>query len=198
MDESLNKAVSKVFQLYKEKLIYKDKRLVNWDPKMHTAVSDLEVKSIKNKGSLWYFKYPIEGKTGKHTITIATTRPETMLGDVAIAVHPDDRTVQRPCRKIRHSADCWPPHSDCWDTYADPTKGSGAVKITPAHDFNDFEVGKRHKLPMISVLDKDAKINENGPDEYRGLDRFDARKKILAEMEALELLEKVEPNVHAV
>ena len=198
MDEGLNKAVNKVFvQLYKEGLIYKDKRLVNWDPKLHTAVSDLEVEQIEIKGNLWYFKYPIEGDTERF-ITIATTRPETMLGDTAVAVHPDDERYKDLVGKFVILPIVGRPIPIIADEYANPEKGSGAVKITPAHDFNDFEVGKRHNLPMISVLDKDAKINDNAPEEYRGLDRFEARKKILAEMEALELLEKVEPQVHAV
>lgn len=198
MDEGLNKAVNKVFvQLFKENLIYKDKRLVNWDPKLRTAVSDLEVEQIEIKGHLWYFRYPVEGHTERF-ITIATTRPETMLGDTAIAVHPDDERYKDLVGKFAVLPIVGRSIPIIADEYADPTKGSGAVKITPAHDFNDFEVGKRHNLPMIAVLDRDAKINENGPEEYRGLDRFDARKKILAEMEALELLEKVEPQVHAV
>lgn len=194
MDEGLNRAVRKVFvQLYKEQLIYKDKRLVNWDPKLHTAISDLEVEQKETKGSMWHLRYPIEGQAGRF-IVIATTRPETMLGDVAVAVHPADerykdligKNVVLPIvgRKIPIVA----------DEYADPEKGSGAVKITPAHDFNDFEVGRRHKLAMISIFDKDAKINENAPKEYQGMDRFDARKKVLAELEALELIEKIEPH----
>ena len=198
MDEGLNKAVNKVFvQLYKENLIYKDKRLVNWDPKLHTAVSDLEVEQIEIKGNLWYFKYPIEGDEERF-ITIATTRPETMLGDTAVAVHPDDERYKDLIGKFISLPIVGRPIPIIADEHANPEKGSGAVKITPAHDFNDFEVGKRHNLPMISVLDKDAKMNENAPEEYQGLDRFEARKKILAEMEALELLEKVEPQVHAV
>ncbi len=198
MDEGLNKAVNKVFvQLYKEKLIYKDKRLVNWDPKMHTALSDLEVEQVEIKGNMHYFRYPIEGQVERF-ITIATTRPETMLGDTAIAVHPDDERYKDLVGKFVAL-----PLSDrlipiIADEYADPTKGTGAVKITPAHDFNDFEVGKRHNLPMISIFDRDAKVNENAPEAFRGLDRFDARKKVLAEMEALELIEKIEPCVHAV
>ena len=198
MDEGLNKAVNKVFvQLYKENLIYKDKRLVNWDPKLHTAVSDLEVEQIEIKGNLWYFKYPIEGDEERF-ITIATTRPETMLGDTAVAVHPDDERYKDLIGKFISLPIVGRPIPIIADEHANPEKGSGAVKITPAHDFNDFEVGKRHNLPMFSVLDKDAKMNENAPGEYQGLDRFEARKKILAEMEALELLEKVEPQVHAV
>lgn len=198
MDEGLNKAVNKVFvQLYKEKLIYKDKRLVNWDPKMHTALSDLEVEQVEIKGNMHYFRYPVEGQVERF-ITIATTRPETMLGDTAIAVHPDDERYKDLVGKSVAL-----PLSDrlipiIADEYADPTKGTGAVKITPAHDFNDFEVGKRHNLPMISIFDRDAKVNENAPEAFRGLDRFDARKKVLAEMEALELIEKIEPCVHAV
>ncbi len=196
MDEGLNRAVRKVFvQLYKEHLIYKDKRLVNWDPKLHTAISDLEVEQRETKSSMWHFRYPIEGKTDEF-IVVATTRPETMLGDTAVAVHPEDerykaligKNVVLPIvgRKIPIVA----------DEYADPEKGSGAVKITPAHDFNDFEVGRRHKLEMISVFDKDAKLNENAPKEYQGMDRFEARKKVVAEIEALGLLEKIEPHVY--
>ncbi|MDY0008315.1 MAG: valine--tRNA ligase [Bdellovibrionales bacterium] len=198
MDEGLNKAVNKVFvQLYKENLIYKDKRLVNWDPKMHTALSDLEVEQVEIKGNMHYFRYPVEGQVERF-ITIATTRPETMLGDTAIAVHPDDERYQDLVGKFAAL-----PLTDrlipiIADEYADPTKGTGAVKITPAHDFNDFEVGKRHNLPMISIFDRDAKVNENAPEAFRGLDRFDARKKILAELEALDLIEKIEPTVHAV
>ena len=198
MDEGLNKAVNKVFvQLYKEKLIYKDKRLVNWDPKMHTALSDLEVEQVEIKGNMHYFRYPVEGQVERF-ITIATTRPETMLGDTAIAVHPDDERYKDLVGKFAAL-----PLTDrlipiIADEYADPTKGTGAVKITPAHDFNDFEVGKRHNLPMISIFDRDAKVNENAPEAFRGLDRFEARKKVLAELEALELIEKIEPTVHAV
>ena len=192
MDEGLNKAVRKVFvQLYKEKLIYRDKRLVNWDPKLHTAISDLEVEQKETKAKMWHFRYPIEGKT-EQFIVIATTRPETMLGDTAVAVHPDDPRYKDLIGKFAVLPIVGRMIPIVADEYADPEKGSGAVKITPAHDFNDFEVGKRHKLPMIDVLDKDAKINKNAPEEYQGLDRYDARKKILAEMEALELIEKVE------
>ncbi len=198
MDEGLNEAVRKVFvQLYREKLIYKDKRLVNWDPKMHTAVSDLEVEQVEIKGNMWHFKYPVEGTTERFII-IATTRPETMLGDVAVAVHPDDARYKDLIGKYAILPLVGRPIPIIADEYADPEKGTGAVKITPAHDFNDFDVGKRHNLPMISIFDKDAKLNENAPEEYRGLDRFEARKRIVAEMEAQELLEKIEPHVHAV
>jgi valyl-tRNA synthetase len=198
MDEGLSKAVLKVFvDLYNEGLIYKDKRLVNWDPEFQSAVSDLEVDSIEIKGHLWHFKYPLKDDPARF-IVVATTRPETMLGDTAVAVHPDDERykelVGKTCvlplvgREIPIVA----------DAYSDPEKGSGAVKITPAHDFNDFEVGKRHKLPVINVLDAQARINENAPEKYRGLDRFAARKQVVADMEALGLVEKIEPHTHAV
>ncbi|MDI1285004.1 MAG: valine--tRNA ligase [Reyranella sp.] len=198
MDEGLSKAVLKVFvELYKAGLIYKDLRLVNWDPKMLTAISDLEVETREVRGSLWYFKYPIEGAADEF-IVVATTRPETMLGDTGIAVHSDDpkwkhligkhAVLPLVGRKIRIVA----------DEYSDPEKGSGAVKITPAHDFNDFEVGRRHNLEAINIFDKFAALNDKVPEKYRGLDRFDARKKIVAEMEELGLVEKIEPHTHAV
>ena len=194
MDEGLSTAVRKVFvELHKAGLIYRDKRLVNWDPKLHTAISDLEVELRETTGKMWYFKYPIEGRDGEF-VTVGTTRPETMLGDVAVAVHPDDERytdlVGKNCilpivgRKLIIVA----------DDYADPEKGTGAVKITPAHDFNDFEVGKRNNLKLINIFDKDAKLNEDVPESYQGLDRFDARKIIVAEMEALGLLDKIEEN----
>ena len=194
MDEGLNKAVNKVFvQLFNEKLIYKDKRLVNWDPKLHTAISDLEVEQVEKTGSMWHFKYPIKGQPDRF-ITIATTRPETMLGDTAVAVHPDDERYKDLIGKLVVLPIVGREIPIIADEYADPEKGSGAVKITPAHDFNDFEVGKRHGLPMISILDKDAKINENGPKEYVGMDREAARKKVVAEIEALGLLEKIDKH----
>ena len=194
MDEGLSTAVRKVFvELHKAGLIYRDKRLVNWDPKLHTAISDLEVELRETTGKMWYFKYPIEDCDGEF-ITVGTTRPETMFGDVAVAVHPDDERyidlVGKNCilpivgRKLVIVA----------DDYADPEKGTGAVKITPAHDFNDFEVGKRNKLKLINILDKYANLNENVPEAYQGLDRFEARKIIVAEMEALGLLDKIEEN----
>jgi valyl-tRNA synthetase len=198
MDEGLNKAVNRVFvQLFREKLIYKDKRLVNWDPKMHTALSDLEVEQVEIKGHMWHFNYPIDGQDGRY-ITIATTRPETLLGDTAVAVHPTDERYKDLVGKYAVLPIVGRKIPIIADEYADPEKGSGAVKITPAHDFNDFDVGKRHNLPMIAIMDKDAKINENAPENYRGLDRFDARKKIVAEMEGMGLLVKIEPQVHAV
>jgi valyl-tRNA synthetase len=198
MDEGLSRAVLKVFvQLHKEGLIYKDKRLVNWDPKLETAISDLEVEQRETQGSLWYFKYPVEGEPDRF-LTVATTRPETMLGDTAVAVHPDDDRykdlVGKHCilplvgRRIPIVA----------DDYADPEQGSGAVKITPAHDFNDFEVGRRHDLEMINILDGTARLNDSVPEAYRGLDRFDAREKVVAALDALGLVEKIEEHVHMV
>ena len=197
MDEGLSRAVLKVFvDLYKAGLIYKDNRLVNWDPKMLTAISDLEVESREVKGHLWYFKYPIEG-SDEHII-VATTRPETMLGDTGIAVHPDDPKWKHLIGKHAILPLVGRRIAIVADEYSDPEKGSGAVKITPAHDFNDFEVGRRHQLEAINIFDKFARVNENAPEKYRGLDRFDARKKIVAEMEELGLVEKIEPHTHAV
>ena len=198
MDEGLSEAVRKVFvQLYKEDLIYKDKRLVNWNPKLHTAVSDLEVTSLEKPGHMWNLKYPLSDNPDQF-IEVGTTRPETMLGDTGIAVHPEDerykdlvgKTVKLPLvgREIPIVA----------DEYADPEQGTGAVKITPAHDFNDFEVGKRNDLDIINIFDADAKINENAPEAYQGMDRFDARKKIIAEFEELGLLGEIEEIMHAV
>ncbi len=198
MDENLSKAVVKVFvQLYKDGLLYRDKRLVNWDPKFHSAISDLEVESREVKGHLWHIHYAIEGEEAR-TITVATTRPETMLGDTAIAVHPDDERYKDLIGKMAvvPIADRLIPIVA--DEYADPEHGSGAVKITPAHDFNDFEVGKRHKLPMINIFDINAHMNENAPESYRGMERFAARKKILKELEELELIEKVDNITHTV
>ena len=194
MDEGLSAAVRKVFvSLHKEGLIYRDKRLVNWDPKLHTAVSDLEVESRETKGSLWYIKYPVVGHDGAF-ITVATTRPETMLGDTGVAVNPDDDRYMHLIGKHvvlpltnRHIP-------IVGDEHADPTAGSGAVKITPAHDFNDFEVGRRHNLPLINIFDQDAKLNDSVPESYRGLDRFAARKQVLADLEASGLLDKTEPH----
>jgi valyl-tRNA synthetase len=198
MDEGLSVAVRKVFvTLYKQGLIYRDKRLVNWDPKLHTAISDLEVEQREVKGHMWHFKYPVEGMADTY-ITVATTRPETMLGDSAVAVHPEDERYTHLVGKMV----CLPIVGRLIpivaDEYSDPTKGTGAVKITPAHDFNDFEVGKRHDLPQINILDRDAKLNDAVPEEYRGMDRYDARKKVVAAMEELGLLDKIEPNPHTV
>ncbi len=198
MDEGMNVAVRRAFvELYKQKLIYKDKRLVNWDPKLHTAVSDLEVESRETKGHLWHIRYPIEGQR-EQFITVATTRPETMLGDTAVAVHPEDERYKGLVGKFAVLPITNRLIPIIADEYADPEQGSGAVKITPAHDFNDFEVGKRHNLPMISIFDESAKVNENGPGSYQGLDRYEARKKVLKELEELDLLVKVDDITHAV
>jgi len=194
MDPGLAAAVRKVFvQLYREGLIYRDKRLVNWDPEMHTTISDLEVDSRETKGKLWHIRYPIEGEDGRYVV-VATTRPETMLGDTGVAVHPEDarfadvvgKNVRLPLvgRLIPIVA----------DEYADPEMGSGAVKITPAHDFNDFAVGQRHGLEMINIFDEDAHLNDNAPEAYRGLDRFVARKQVLADLEAADLIEKIDDH----
>ena len=207
MDEGLSDAVREVFvTLYKQGLIYRDRRLVNWDPQFQSAISDLEVEAKEVKGSIWHLRYPIEGQPGR-TITVATTRPETMLGDTAVAVHPDDdryrdlvgQHVILPLtgRRIPIVA----------DAYSDPEKGTGAVKITPAHDFNDFEVGRRHGLPMPSILDKMGQVTlaeldlPADADFARGLegqDRFAARKAIVAELERLEVLDRVEPHTNQV
>jgi valyl-tRNA synthetase len=219
MDEGLSRAVVKVFvELHHQGLIYKDKRLVNWDPALLTAISDLEVQQTEVKGSLWYLRYPLEGKTfnpddATTYIVVATTRPETMLGDTAVAVNPDDEryshlvgtNVILPLvgRKIPIVA----------DEYSDPEKGSGAVKVTPAHDFNDFEVGRRHNLPQISVFDQEGALALAGNEDYlrglpegamqlaeelNGVDRFAARKQIVARLEDFGFLERIEPNTHMV
>ncbi|MDG2963285.1 valine--tRNA ligase [Exercitatus varius] len=216
MDEGLSEAVKEVFvRLHEEGLIYRGKRLVNWDPKLHTAISDLEVENKESKGSLWYFRYPLVNgaKTaeGLDYLVVATTRPETVLGDTAVAVHPEDeryqsligKTVVLPLanREIPIVA----------DEYVDREFGTGVVKITPAHDFNDYEVGKRHNLPMVNVMTFNADIREEPeiigtdsqplttyeaviPEDYRGLERFAARKKIVADFDALGLLEKIQPH----
>jgi valyl-tRNA synthetase len=193
MDEGLSGAVQEVFiRLYQEGLIYRGKRLVNWDPVLHTAISDLEVVSEEEQGHLWHFNYPLAG--GEGHLTVATTRPETMLGDSAVAVHPEDeryahligRMVELPLtgREIPVIA----------DEYVDREFGTGCVKITPAHDFNDYEMGKRHGLPMINILDDDARIGDEAPQQYIGMDRFDARKQIVADLDALGLLEKIDDH----
>src|SRR6476646_6643988 len=220
MDEGLSRAVLKVFvELYRAGLIYKDKRLVNWDPKLLTAISDLEVIQVETKGHLWHLRYPIEGKPfnpeDRSTfIVVATTRPETMLGDTAVAVHPDDerytklvgKNVILPLvgRKIPIIA----------DDYSDPEKGSGAVKITPAHDFNDFAVGKRHGLPQVNIFSVEAKLDLQNNEAFlagvaksadldetlamHGKDRSVARKMVVDRLEAKGLIEKIEPNSHVV
>jgi valyl-tRNA synthetase len=194
MDEGLSLAVRKVFvDLYRQNLIYRDKRLVNWDPKLHTAISDLEVVQKDHKGHLWHFKYPVEGQEGRF-LTVATTRPETMLGDTAVAVNPEDERYKDLVGKFLLLPLVGRRIPVVADDYADPETGSGAVKITPAHDFNDFEVGRRHNLEMINILDRDAKLNENVPEAYRGLDREVARKKVVADLEALGLVDKIEDH----
>jgi valyl-tRNA synthetase len=220
MDEGLSRAVIEVFvALHKEGLIYRDKRMANWDPKLLTVISDLEVQQVEMKGHLWHLRYPLEGKTFNPEdpstfIVVATTRPETMLGDTAVAVHPDDDRYKKLVgknavlplvgRKIPIIA----------DEYSDPEKGSGAVKITPAHDFNDFEVGRRHKLPLINIFSEDARVSLKANDEFLagaakgqnldavlaldGKDRFVARKAIVELLEGKALLEKIDPNNHTV
>ncbi|MEX2327296.1 MAG: valine--tRNA ligase [Pseudomonadales bacterium] len=198
LDEGLSRAVLEVFvTLYEEGLIYRGKRLVNWDPVLKTSISDLEVESDEEQGNLWHIRYPMADNPHEFMV-VATTRPETMLGDSAVAVHPDDerykhlvgRAISLPLtdRKIPVIA----------DYYVDSEFGSGCVKITPAHDFNDYEVGNRHNLPLINIFNPDASVNENAPLAYQGLDRFEARKKIIADLEALNLLVEVEPHQMAI
>ena len=197
MDDGLSKAVNYVFvKLYKEGLIYRDKRLVNWDPKLLTAISDLEVEQRETNGKFWFFKYPIQDSD--EFLTIATTRPETMLGDTAVAVNPNDERY----RHLKGKNVLLPIINKAipiiFDDYSDPTKGTGVVKITPAHDFNDFEVGKRHGLQVINILNADATINENGTQEFEGLDRFEARHKIIEKLKVLNLFVKEENITHTV
>ncbi|AEP09482.1 valine--tRNA ligase [Micavibrio aeruginosavorus] len=198
MDEGLNRAVRRVFvQLFKEGLIYKDNRLVNWDPKLQTAVSDLEVEMKETKGHMWHIRYPIEGETERF-ITIATTRPETMLGDTAIIVNPNDDRYKDLVGKFAILPIVGRPIKIIADEYVDPEFGTGAMKVTPAHDFNDFEIGKRHGLEFINIFDRTAHLNENAPEEYQGMERFEARKKLLEELEAQDLLVKIEDVTHAI
>jgi valyl-tRNA synthetase len=193
MDEGLSEVVEKVFiDLYNEGLIYRGNRLVNWDPKLLTAISDLEVVSEEEDGSMWHFRYPI-ADSDEHLV-IATTRPETLLGDSAVAVHPDDQRYTHLVGKFVQLPLCDRRIPIIADDYVDPEFGTGCVKITPAHDFNDNEVGKRHDLEIINIFTKQASINEEAPEAYRGLDRFEARKQIVADIDALGLLEKVEPH----
>ena len=181
MDENLSKAVIKVFvELHKKKLIYKAEKLVNWDTVLKTAISDLEVDQREVNSKIYYIQYPIDGT--KNFITIATTRPETMLGDTAIAVNPDDKRFKKLVGKVVTIPIVGRKIKIIKDHYADPEQGTGALKITPAHDFNDYEVGERNKLEIINVFTENGKINKNAPNEYIGLDRFEARKKILQEL----------------
>jgi valyl-tRNA synthetase len=190
MDEGLSESVREVFvRLYDEGLIYRGKRLVNWDPQLHTAVSDLEVISEEENGHMWYFRYPLS--SGEGYLVVATTRPETMLGDSAVAVHPDDERYQHLIGQTVDLPLCNRSIPVIADTYVDPEFGTGCVKITPAHDFNDYEVGQRHKLPLINILTINAAINDEAPEAYRGMDRYAARKQIVADFEAAGLLEKI-------
>jgi valyl-tRNA synthetase len=198
MDPDLSIAVTRVFvELYKQGLIYRDKRLVNWDPKLLTAISDLEVQQVETQGKLWHFKYPLEAGQDEF-ITVATTRPETMLGDTGIAVHPDDPRYTKFVGKKAVLPLVGRLIPIVADEYSDMEKGSGAVKITPAHDFNDFEVGRRHELELINIFDEKAKLNKNVPEKFVGLDRYEARKIIVAQMEELGLLSLVEDTTHVV
>ena len=226
MDEGLSKAVLKVFvELHRKGLIYKDKRLVNWDPKFQTAISDLEVVQIEKRGSItwidgdpekpfdaaalgkvldrdpnghmYHFRYPLKDEPARF-ITVATTRPETMLGDTGVAVHPDDERYKDIVGKMVVLPLVGREIPIVADEYSDPEKGTGAVKITPAHDFNDFEVGKRNDLAKINILDAFGRINEEAPEAYRGLDRFDARKKVVSDLVALGLVAKIEPTTQQV
>jgi valyl-tRNA synthetase len=197
MDDGLSKAVNYVFvKLYKEGLVYRDKRLVNWDPKLLTAISDLEVEQRETNGKFWFFNYPIQGSD--EFLTIATTRPETMLGDTAVAVNPNDERYKHLKGKNVLLPIINRIIPIIFDDYSDPTKGTGAVKITPAHDFNDFEVGKRHGLQVINILNADATINENGTEEFQGLDRFEARHEIIEKLKSLNLFVKEENITHTV
>jgi valyl-tRNA synthetase len=193
MDEDLSAAVKKVFvQLYDEGLIYRGKRLVNWDPVLLTAISDVEVLNEEREGSLWHLRYPVKNST--ECLVVATTRPETMLGDTAVAVHPDDERYQHLIGQKITLPLCDRDIPIIADDYVDREFGTGCVKITPAHDFNDYEMGKRHDLEIINILTPDAKINKNGPKKYRGLDRFDARKQIVDDLETAGALDKIEPH----
>jgi valyl-tRNA synthetase len=194
MDPDLSRAVTEVFvRLHDEGLIYRGKRLVNWDPVLLTAVSDLEVLSEEENGSLWHIRYPIVGRSGEF-VTVATTRPETLLGDTAVAVNPDDERYQALVGQQLELPLTGRTIPVIADSYVDAAFGSGCVKITPAHDFNDYEMGQRHSLPQINIFTPDAKLNENAPQAYRGMDRFEARKRIVADLESAGLIEKIEPH----
>ncbi|MEC8263029.1 MAG: valine--tRNA ligase, partial [Pseudomonadota bacterium] len=200
LDDGLSRAVIKIFvQMHRDGLIYRDKRLVNWDPKLLTAISDLEVEQREQESSMWHLKYRLEGSEDEH-ISIATTRPETMLGDGAVAVHPDDERYKHLVGRM-----CILPLSNrpipiIADEYPDPEKGSGAVKITPAHDFNDFEVGRRHDLPLINLMTAQAKMEviPEIPEKYQGMDRYEARKQILADLAEEGLVEREEKVLNSV
>jgi len=193
MEPALSAAVTEVFvRLHDEGLIYRGKRLVNWDPVLHTAVSDLEVVAEEEQGSIWHLRYPLSDGDGH--LVVATTRPETLLGDSAVAVHPDDARYAHLIGRTLRLPLCDRDIPVIADTYVDPAFGSGCVKITPAHDFNDHAVGERHGLPQINVFTADARINDNAPAAYRGLDRFEARARIVADLQALDLVEAIKPH----
>jgi valyl-tRNA synthetase len=198
LDEGLSKAVLEVFvRLYNDGLVYRGKRLVNWDPVLKTSISDLEVESTEEQGHIWHLRYPLVGQPGEYLV-IATTRPETLLGDSAVAVHPDDERYKQLVGK-----EIALPLTDrnipiIADFYVDQEFGTGCVKITPAHDFNDYDVGKRHDLPIINILNDDATLNDDVPERFRGLDRYAARDQVVAELEALGLVEKIEDHMMAV
>ena len=193
MDENLSKAVTEVFvKLHEDGLIYRGKRLVNWDPVLHTAVSDLEVLNEEEAGHMWHMRYPLADGSG--SIVVATTRPETMLGDTAVAVHPDDERYQDYIGKEIKLPITGRLIPIIADDYVDPEFGTGCVKITPAHDFNDYDMGKRHNLPMINIFTPDAKVNDEAPEAYRGLDRFDARKAIVEQLEQDGVLVKIDDH----
>ena len=193
MDKGLSDSVKEVFiDLYNRGLIYKDKRLVNWDPKLGTALSDLEVNQIEKVGKMWFIKYQLENS--KENVVVGTTRPETIFGDSGIAIHPKNKKLNHLIGKkatipiLNKSIPIFA------DEYADPEKGSGAVKITPAHDFNDFEIGKKHDLEFVNILDKKGNLNKNAPNEYQGLNRFVARKKLISELEKNNKILKIVNN----
>ncbi|MGD9600437.1 MAG: valine--tRNA ligase [Gammaproteobacteria bacterium] len=193
MDDGLSRAVTEVFvRLHEEGLIYRGKRLVNWDPVLNTAISDLEVVAEEEQGQIWHIRYPLEDGTGH--VVVATTRPETLLGDVAVAVHPDDDRYRRIIGKSVRLPLCDRLIPVIADTYVDPEFGSGCVKITPAHDFNDYAVGERHDLEPINIFTEQAKINDRAPAAYRGLDRYEARKRVTADLDAQGLLARVDPH----
>ncbi|WP_438862403.1 valine--tRNA ligase [Neptunicella sp.] len=193
MDDNLSEAVQEVFiRLHEEGLIYRGKRLVNWDPVLHTAVSDLEVLNEEEDGHMWHMRYPLADGSGE--LIVATTRPETMLGDTAVAVHPDDERYQAFIGKQIKLPLTGRLIPIIADDYVEQDFGTGCVKITPAHDFNDYEMGKRHDLEMINILTNDAKINDQAPEQYRGLDRFDARKQIVDDLQAAGLLVKIDAH----
>jgi len=193
MDEGLSAAVTETFvRLHEQGLIYRGKRLVNWDPVLHTALSDLEVLSQEEAGQLWHLRYPLADGSG--SLTVATTRPETMLGDTAVAVHPEDERYRHLVGRMLRLPLAGRDIPIVADPFVDPAFGSGCVKITPAHDFNDYELGQRHGLPLLNILDANATLNDAVPAAYRGLDRFEARRRVVADLQALGLVDRIEPH----